>query len=192
MIIDDNFISRDEALAIHDLFLGIPKEGAFPMPWVFAPSSNQETEGGRASIDKNVYEHPMFVAPLDPGHPYRNQVISVFEKFLAKHNLSYTNILRIKANWVPAAPIASKGRYQMPHIDDDREHKVFLYYVNDADGDTIMFNELYKGYGPEEFTIRETVSPAMGKAVVFDGNNFHAPSAPIATPFRCVINIDFI
>jgi hypothetical protein len=191
LIVDNSFLSTEESDYIQNLFLGVPKSGMPPMPWVFAPSSNLETEGGRATTDSNVYEHPMFVAPLDPGHPYRNEVIRIFEKFLAKHQISYTSILRIKANWVPAAPLTSKGRYQMPHIDDDREHKVFLYYVNDADGDTIMFNELYQGFGPEEFTIRDRITPQKGKAIVFNGDNFHAPSAPIMTPYRCVINIDF-
>jgi hypothetical protein len=84
----------------------------------------------------------------------------------------------------------SAGKYQMPHVDSNEDHMVFLYYINDSDGDTYFFNERY-GEDPKEFTVMQTVTPEAGKAAVFSGDIFHAPSAPIKSNYRAVINIDF-
>lgn len=160
--------------------------------WVFAPASNVADRNGHAveNIDE-LYEHPMFVSVVGPGHPYRLKIMSLFESFLKKHDLWYSEIIRIKINIVPMAGTDSIGKYQMPHVDSDADHKVFLYYINDADGDTYFFNERF-GDSPTKFTVQDTISPEEGKAVVFDGNIYHAPSAPVKSPYRAVINIDFI
>jgi len=86
----------------------------------------------------------------------------------------------------------SIGKYQMPHVDLNEKHKVFLYYINDSDGDTYLFNETLGDTPPEKFTLDQKISPEAGKGVVFDGNIFHAPSAPTESAFRAVINLDFV
>ena len=160
--------------------------------WAFAPASNMEDQNGHSVVvGDSVYEHIMFVSLVEPGHPYRRKIVELFESFIRKHNLKYREIIRIKLNIVPMASQDSRGKYQMPHVDSNQEHKVFLYYVNDSDGDTYLFNERFTGVSPDSFTIDQRVSPEAGKAVVFDGDIFHAPSAPLDSPYRLVINIDF-
>lgn len=188
IIIDKEFGSEALKRDIHDAALGW--EGKFQ--WVFAPASNIADKNGHAvEEDKNLYEHIMFVSPVGPGHPYRIKIIGLFESFLKKHDMWYSDIIRIKLNIVPMAGPESIGKYQMPHVDSDQEHKVFLYYVNDSDGDTYFFNERF-GESPKSFTIQDSITPEAGKAVLFSGDIFHAPSAPVVSPFRCVINIDFV
>lgn len=188
IIIDKNFGNpslkqdiKEAALGWHPIF-----------QWVFAPASNIADRNGHAVDNiENLYEHPMFVSSVGPGHPYRLKILSLFESFLTYHNLWYSEIIRIKLNIVPMAGPESTGKYQMPHVDSDSEHKVFLYYLNDSDGDTYFFNERF-GDNPTSFTVQDTVTPEEGKAVLFDGNIYHAPSAPVKSPYRAVINIDFV
>ena len=41
-------------------------------------------------------------------------------------------------------PLNLKDRsLDAPHIDADRDHLVILYYVNDSDGDTVIYNEKF-------------------------------------------------
>ena len=67
------------------------------------------------------------------------------------------------------------------HIDDDREHKVMLYYVTDSDGPT----QIHKG--------KETlnVEPKKGRAVIFPGEYYHNSSTPRNHSKRIVINYNF-
>ena len=63
-----------------------------------------------------------------------------------------------------------------------------VYYVNDSDGDTVLFNEFYN---TKSVSINRRIAPKKGRAVIFDSNRFHASSNPINTPTRFVINFTF-
>jgi hypothetical protein len=170
MIIDNDFAPKDLVDEIASDILGWKSN----FQWAFAPASNREDQNGHSVLDPNVLEHPMFVSAVGPGHPYRARILSLFDAFVRKNSLKYRDIIRIKINIVPMAGPESIGKYQMPHVDSDQPHKVFLYYVNDADGDTYFFNEKFSGEPVTSFTVDQT-----------------APSAPTKSPYRCVINIDF-
>ena len=77
-----------------------------------------------------------------------------------------------------------------PHIDDNEPHTVALFYVDDADGDTYLFNN----YGPsmeQEFKVKEVITPKANKLLLFDGMQFHAGNPPLTRNKRIVININF-
>ena len=107
-----------------------------------------------------------------------------------KINVKYNNI--IKARTFLQIPRNSKS-HNIPHIDLTHPHLVFLYYVNDSDGDTFLFEEtLDDTPNPQEdyqFNIKQTVSPKKGRGLIFNGNRYHASSNPTQIP-RCVINFD--
>ena len=68
------------------------------------------------------------------------------------------------------------------HTDLNYPHWVCLYYVNDSEGDTILFND--KG---EEI---QRVIPKKGRIVFFDGSIKHCSSRP-SSKTRAVLNFDF-
>jgi hypothetical protein len=80
-----------------------------------------------------------------------------------------------------------------PHVDMETPHKVLLYYVNDSDGDTFMYNEMFfpNTEVPDSFTIKEKITPKANRAVVFDGFRYHSSSKPTKNPFRFIVNFDF-
>ncbi len=83
-----------------------------------------------------------------------------------------------------------------PHTDLTMPHLVCLYYVNDSDGDTIIYNETLDDVLPNEvnktqFTIKQQISPKKGKIVMFDGKYYHSSSSP-TTDRRCIVNFDVV
>jgi hypothetical protein len=78
-------------------------------------------------------------------------------------------------------PQNSKNTFFSPHIDLNIEHVVVLYYVNNADGDTVFFDN--------NGNIFKKIKPVKGRLVVFDGAIYHAAGVPKET-HRCVINFD--
>jgi hypothetical protein len=68
------------------------------------------------------------------------------------------------------------------HVDLLENHWVCLYYINDSEGDTIIF----KDNGEE----RQRITPKKGRIVFFDGTLKHCSSRP-ATKTRAVLNFDF-
>ena len=67
-------------------------------------------------------------------------------------------------------------------MDNETPHYTGIYYVNDCDGDTFLFD------GTKEIA---KISPKKGRIVIFDGKTLHAGSHPYLSDFRMVINFNF-
>jgi len=63
----------------------------------------------------------------------------------------------------------------------NEDHFVILYYVNNSDGETVLFkkNKLWK-----------KVTPKQGRVLIFNGNIKHAAGCPVDNQVRAVININ--
>ena len=89
-------------------------------------------------------------------------------------------LLRMKVNLL--FPKQGK-KYNGFHTDykDLKKFKSLIYYINDSDGDTLIYNKKLT-----------KVKPKSGKVVLFDGNLLHASSNPIKSKMRLVCNINYI
>jgi hypothetical protein len=106
----------------------------------------------------------------------------------------------MRANLTLANP-SSKLENHMPHIDSFFPHWNAIYYVNDSDGDTIIFNETNDTYHSGQtdidkslsgkFTIKRRVTPKKGKVLIFEGKYYHTSSWPTVNKCRSVINMNF-
>jgi len=87
----------------------------------------------------------------------------------------------------------SGPKYDAHHIDHVSEHLSILYYVIDADGDTVLFDNTYHPHlrpsapSPDQLIELQRVSPKQGRVVIFDGYRWHTATQP-KTGIRCVIN----
>lgn len=92
-----------------------------------------------------------------------------------------------------------------PHIDflSDHNHIVALYYLNDNDGETYIFNEKYDPEISSEesyyqntdnltFTLKNKIKPKENRLLIFNGKLFHASSSPTNVERRVALNINFI
>lgn len=81
------------------------------------------------------------------------------------------------------------------HIDTNEPHLVVLYYVNDADGETVIYNQTaddipnLPGFDNTLLTVNQRVMPKRGRVVMFDGRRYHSSSTPTNNR-RCIINFD--
>ena len=84
-----------------------------------------------------------------------------------------------------------------PHIDMKEPHLVYLYYVNDCDGDTVIYDYISKGTHIldipfyEDIKIKKKITPKQGMVVIFDGMTWHTSTQPTRGT-RCIINFDMI
>ena len=75
-----------------------------------------------------------------------------------------------------------------PHIDFEVPHIASIYYVNDTDGDTIIFNEK-KLNG--KYTIKKRIQPKANRLVLFKGEFVHTGCSPSKTANRILINSNY-
>ncbi len=80
-----------------------------------------------------------------------------------------------------------------PHCDINKGGWTAIYYVNESDGDTVIFNE--KTHLPllneEELSIKKRVKNKKGRFVMFNQDYLHAGMPPIDSAYRVVINFNF-
>lgn len=73
------------------------------------------------------------------------------------------------------------------------KHVACVYYCNDSDGDTIIYEETINdtpgGSKGVKLTEHKRVTPKRGRAVFFDGSRYHCSSQPTMN-YRTIINFD--
>lgn len=108
-------------------------------------------------------------------------------------------------------PICSVNNVNPPHVDRVNRHNVALWYLNDSDGDTILYNEKYDPWAhggalhndyrdvlwyyenvlKGSVSVMQKISPEKNKMIVFDGLTFHSSSTPTKTKRRIAVNYVF-
>jgi hypothetical protein len=111
-------------------------------------------------------------------------------KILQKVCINQAVFKRIKFNKLLPNVKLSRRHHNVPHV-DAREGMSIVYFVNDSDGDTVIFNQKYTGEVKRDVTVRHRIAPAKGKAVIFKSDVFHCSSNPIVSDFRIVMNVTF-
>lgn len=163
-------------------------------PWYLSSNLNTATKESmeKFSFDQNICEYLMFVHVFynnSRGETVANSdfipiLNKILKPLLQKLNLDTISILRSKANLQTQHKNNSVNNYNTPHVDVNQDHYVAIYYVNDSDGDTVLFDENYK--------IIQRISPMKGRILLFNGKTLHCGSHPYSSKSRCVVNIDFM
>jgi len=110
----------------------------------------------------------------------------------AVSELYFEGVNRIKFNLLLSNKEFPENHYNIPHQDEINEHYSLIYYLNDSDGDTYLFNEFYEdGKLPDKLTIAKRITPKKNRAVIFESNRYHASSNPKVHNERFVINFVF-
>jgi len=79
--------------------------------------------------------------------------------------------------------------YNQPHVDVEFPSYAMVYYLNDSDGDTVIFNEKFDPNMREvELTEYARIKPKKNTAVIFESDRFHASMNPSESRDRFVLN----
>lgn len=152
---------------------------------------------GRYKFKTNIdpYEGPqfnhLFFINSRIYSPYWEDALSILAEFCDKHNIEVHAMIRCKSNLTFPDTAIDDEPTETPHVDHAYPHFVFLYYVNDADGDTILYNEQFDDTKEVVITKLAEVSPKQGRGLLFNGSLYHSPSVP-KNGYRAVINMTFI
>jgi hypothetical protein len=118
---------------------------------------------------------------------------------LGKTQQQVDELIRIRCS---VTEIGNKHFVGGPHVDTNTPHMTALFYLNDSDGDTIMYNEKFDpslGIDQYEYynkyikqpTVMKTVTPEENKMFWFDGLLYHSSNSPVTTAKRFIINVNY-
>ena len=127
---------------------------------------------------------------------FENFAIKLFQQEIEKQVNAKIEIIRCMAIIVIPNPNFT-AQCMMPHTDWTIPHETCIYYANSTDGDTILFDQKYDvslsttDNDSKKKKMLTKISPVTGKAVLFDGLQYHA-SNPSKTDLRFVLNINYV
>ncbi len=116
-------------------------------------------------------------------------LVTKIEKLsIDKIQFEFVKNLRYKIN--KTSPLNYEyDKSKLMHVDMGRDHIVIIYYINNSDGDTVLFNnkkgnsaesikDNFKSVNVEDFELLKRVSPKKGRVLVFNGNLYHYGEYP--------------
>ena len=190
-IYDDNFLSLEQVFSVEQ---AVTKNNN-NIIWHASESTagiNQYLKLKNSNMTISEDEQSVHIASFNKNrisdiHDFGVDILNTFAK---KHGIEVKQILRIKANILNKTD--KQDHIHPPHVDMTTPHMVLLYYVNDSDGDTIIFHQKHSSDQDPVLTVNRSISPKAGSAIMFDGLTYHSSSSPQYTEERIVININFI
>lgn len=139
-----------------------------------------------------MFKHPEYgvVSPM-----YESVCVPLINTLLDKTDITISDIYFNRAFLqIPLANPFVKEHNGI-HIDIPIDHYACVYYMNDSDGDTIIYEQnRYDTPGQSQnvkMIEHKRVTPKKGRFVLFDGARYHCSSQP-REKYRCIINFDLI
>lgn len=190
----DNVIPKKHQEKIKSTLLGTE------FPWIFVPDVTASATADKRPAFSHSFVKDGIIHPLNS-----QQVIKMLETLWESALQKMYEKTGVRANYsisrartflqVPLRNVAG-GEYDSHHIDIRDEHFAMLYYVCDADGDTVIFENMFSPQqpaAPQPHQLKEKirVTPKQGRLVIFDGYYWHTATQPTQN-VRCVINTDVI
>jgi hypothetical protein len=166
--------------------------------WTYNDATAKIIPGNKSAIsDSNTKESIQFTHNLFTDGRFESEYVEYIQKIMKaleeKEGIVCTTLYRAKCNLIPQDVSFGANEYHPPHIDSkditDNTYTL-VYYVNNSDGDTFVFNEKYDDEF-ENLTIAHRQTPKEGCGLLFKSNMYHASSSPVINDYRAVINIVF-
>jgi len=183
MLIVDNLISPAYQEELKETLLDTK------FPWGFIPDVTS------AGVDINA---PALIHNFrwnSTTHcPYYDIVAPVAQKGAEAAQYKFHNVIQCRSFLqFPLNTTFYNKEIDLLHIDLDYEHLVVLYYVLDADGDTLItsktFQQEKQPYLNKVEDVVMRVTPKQGRAVIFNGKYYHTAQQP-KDNLRCIINFN--
>lgn len=183
----DNFIPLKYQEKIYDTVTSLQ------FPWY--PVYEFSSEGYRLTFCHFLCNDGPYNEPGSMCSSYNSLFLPILYQIVDKLNVKLVKILRIRVGLVTNNLFSSKkenASYEYsgdsPHQDFFIPHMTALYYVNSADGDTIIYNEQDL---TDKFTLKTNVTPKQGRVCAFNGKSFHSAGTPIKYSQRIVVTFNF-
>ncbi len=179
-IIDDHFLNEKELAGLIQSIDLLPVD--------FNYTIGAADDGVVGITGSNFLDRSIFVSEPDPediSHPLLPIAKYLANKFCKKHNFRLLDLYRTRVN---RTPFSKDPRPLIPHVDlrNKYRHYILLIFLNDSDGDTIMYDLKVDGQVHQESELLplKRFSPKPGRAVLFDGDYFHAWEHPQHHDYR--------
>ncbi|ADO99069.1 DNA endonuclease V [Prochlorococcus phage P-SSM7] len=181
----DNFLDQSYIDLVEDWILRHGK-------WSYRPNISGDPWGKI----QNPWFHGLGIKIHDPSCPERDTfdstgytimipaILKIQETFGLPLNLM-ESCIRARFDMTLKAP---ENSIHDPHVDFNDPHYACILYINDSDGDTVIYNQRNL---KDTFTIKKTISPKKNRLVFFNGAYCHTGHSPSKHQNRILLNSNY-
>jgi hypothetical protein len=192
-----NILSKEYHTALLDMVTSLD------FPWYYQPNiAYSKLRPGELidpmSVDSFGLVHTVWDAEKGKVSEVLKLMGPVIDGFTAQTGITCKDFIRIKINL--QTPIVNNipNGYNGAHVDRYTPHKTIIYYIDDSDGDTFIFNEIFDNNDPSTHpplvspTVKERITPEANSLYYLEnGCQYHSSSNPVNTDRRYTINFNF-
>lgn len=166
---------------------------SYRFPWFFAKDI---AEDGENNTPRGNFGFSHFLYGPEEESAYFKYLFPIVEQAFLKSGLTFSRLIKARSFLHTPVPQEIRDTHDGIHTDTLEPHMVCLYYVNDSEGDTLLFDRTAAELGKLSADVKEDklrcikrILPRKGRALLFDGSHYHC-STPPEKSLRCVINFD--
>tara|TARA_Y100001963_G_C6736136_1_gene426507 strand:+ start:612 stop:1244 length:633 start_codon:yes stop_codon:yes gene_type:complete len=113
----------------------------------------------------------------------------IFLKIYQGFGLPPSNLMKARLDMTVRSP---ERTIHLPHTDYEYKgnipHYAGILYMNDSDGDTVIYNEIERS---DNYSIQKIISPKKNRLVLFNGIYYHTGHSPSHHNNRILLNFDY-
>ena len=189
----DDFLPQDQFREIADAVL------SEKFPWFYsqyvslAPEDNVVKDP--LAVETDGFNHVIYDRPYDVTS-FTYELFVPFFKQLERFKFTKNHLIRARCSMKQPRVNYNEDNYNLPHVDYYFPHETMIFYFNDCDGDTRIFDQTFvpvpggPGIGYDRFSTRTRVSPKANRLVWINGLQYHTASNPINSGRRVILNIN--
>lgn len=187
MYYEDNFLPQFYLQSIKDEVLNTN------FPWYYRDSAAGTARENSDSVTLANHQYGFHHTPFNHEYGWSNNgmlfrpIIGAIEE---RFDIRVDTLIRIRLGMLTNI---GQDASHYPHVDYNYPHKTVLLYLDNSDGDTVFYNEMYDAEDDDQkLTVNMRHAPVENRAVMFEGLQYHSSSAPITNSRRITMNINFI
>jgi hypothetical protein len=193
----DNFLPETDFLKLQEFVMSVN------FPWFYcehvslAPEDNVIND--TLAVETDGFHHIFYDREYDVksfAYEYLGGFLNALEDTLG---FSSDHLVRVRSSLKSPKIGFTEENYNLPHVDYFSPHETLIYYLNDSDGDTRIFNEEFVpttdnfGIGHHAtFTTKHRVTPKANRLLWINGFRYHTASNPINSKRRIILNINLL
>ena len=186
-VVFDNVLDRESLVVLQNYFIGQQDK----LKWFYTDNlivtkKDDIQEHSVSTVDIVPKTGGGFVLPIPNDYePLDENIFSIVKKIRRiVENKTNTNfeMLRSKVNLTKPQTFSEQNKIDAIHIDRNKEHTSFIFYVNTNDGYTLLYDD-------NRENVIEKIQCVENRLVLFDGLIPHA-GIPSTNTDKCIINFN--
>jgi hypothetical protein len=193
----DNFLPDLEFLKLQEHVLSVN------FPWFYCEHVSLAPEDNVIQVPLAVETDGFHHIFYDKEYKVQSFTYDYLDNFLKRleESLGFTqeHLVRFRASMKSPKVNFTEKNYNLPHVDYFFPHETMIYYLNDSDGDTRIFDQEFEattnnfGIGHHDtFTTKHQITPKANRLLWFNGFRYHTASNPINSNRRVILNINLL